>query len=97
MNEVYPKRAANAAFRVLGGEAIVMNPEDSSLFSLNATAAVIWRAADGSRSLREIVESDVCGEFEVEPEDAMAEALEFASALAAHGILILAEAPEIGD
>ena len=93
MNELFPKRAQNAAFRVLGGEAIVMNPEDSSLFSLNQTAAVIWRAADGTRSLREIVESDVCGEFEVEPEVAIAEALEFASALAEHGILILAETP----
>ncbi len=93
MNPLYPKRDPNAAFRVLGGEAIVMNPVDSALFSLNETASVIWRASDGSRSLAEIVESDVCGQFEVEPAAAMSEAIAFAEALAAHGVLTLSDAP----
>jgi len=89
MMNVYPKRAPNAAFRVLGGEAIVMNPLDSSLFSLNETAAAIWRAADGCRSLAQIVDSEVCGQFDVDPETALREATEFAEALAVHDILIL--------
>ena len=74
MKDHYPVRAANLASRVLNGEAIIMNPVDSKLFSLNETATVIWLAADGTRTLREIVEHDVCGSFEIDPETALAEA-----------------------
>ena len=42
MSVCYPKRPANLASRVLKGEAIIMNPADSSLFNLNETATAIW-------------------------------------------------------
>jgi hypothetical protein len=75
---------------VLNGEAIIMNPADSTLFTLNETATVIWLAADGTRTLREIVESEVCPQFEIDPETAILEAEEFASRLAERSILSLA-------
>jgi hypothetical protein len=93
MSDCYPKRAANLASRVLKGEAIVMNPADSSLFSLNETATAIWEAADGRTTLRGIVEREICPRFEVDPELALRDAEELVRSLAAHGILIPAEEP----
>jgi hypothetical protein len=90
VRNTYPVRAPNLASRVLNGEAIIMNPADSTLFTLNETATVIWLAADGTRTLREIVESEVCPQFEIDPEKAILEAEEFAARLAEHSILSLA-------
>jgi len=87
VRNAYPVRAPNLASRVLNGEAIIMNPADSTLFTLNETATVIWLAADGTRTLREIVETEVCTQFEVDPETAILEAEEFAASLAGHSIL----------
>lgn len=91
MSDCYPKRAANLASRVLRGQAIVMNPVDSSLFSLNETATVIWEAADGRTSLREIVEREICPRFEIDPESALQDAEELVRSLAAASILSPAE------
>jgi hypothetical protein len=87
----YPARARNLAFRVLNGEAIIMNPADSTLFSLNETATVIWLAADGKRTLGDIVEQEICPHFEIDPETAIREAEEFAASLAGHSILQLSD------
>ncbi len=93
MSELYPLRAANVAARVFDGEVIVMNPADSSLFNLNETGTAIWQAADGTTSLREIVEREICGVSEIDSDTALADAEEFARALAGHGILLLRTEP----
>jgi hypothetical protein len=77
---------------VLNGEVIVMNPADSTLFTLNETATVIWLAADGSRTLRDIVEKDICAAYEVEPEAALVDAEELTAELAGRSILHLSSA-----
>ena len=89
----FPLRAPNLASRVLHGEAIVMNPADSSLFSLNETATAIWLAADGQTPLRAIVESHICPDYEVAFEQALADAEELARDLAQHAILLLLPEP----
>jgi hypothetical protein len=70
-----------------------MKPSDSSLFSLNETATAIWLAADGKTSLRQIVETAVCGDFEIDPRQAMDDAEELVRGLADHGILLLLREP----
>lgn len=92
--EYYPKRAPNLAARVFRGEAIIMNPADSTLFNLNETATAIWLAADGKTPLRHIVERDIVSAFDVDPEDAMRDAGEFARSLAEHSILTLQTEPD---
>jgi coenzyme PQQ synthesis protein D (PqqD) len=89
VRNAYPSRAPNLASRVLDGEAIIMNPADSTLFNLNETATVIWLAADGTRTLQEIVEREVCEHFEIDRETAIVEAEELAAGLAEHSILHL--------
>ena len=93
MTDVYPKRAANVAARVFAREAVIMNPEDSTLYNLNETATAIWLAADGSTTLRQIVERDICPASDVDPEEALRDACDFTEALVKHSILTLSENP----
>jgi hypothetical protein len=47
MTDKYIKPSRDTAARMLGGEMIVMSVKDSRVFTLNATASRIWKAADG--------------------------------------------------
>jgi hypothetical protein len=89
----YIARAADAAARHIGDELMVMSGRDSSLFSLNETAAALWEAADGATPLEQIVELHICAEFEVDPATALADAEEVTRELASHGILIVSDVP----
>ena len=91
--KMYVARSPRIAARMLGEEMLVMSGHDSTLFTLNPTATILWQAADGSTPLNEIVEQRICSEFEVKPEDAMRDAEELAEDLAKHGILLIAEQP----
>ncbi len=93
MSDTYIARSSAIASRVLGGETFVMSAVDSTLFSLNEVATAIWLAADGSTPLREIVREKICAEYDVLPETAYADAVQFADELAAHGILLVSDQP----
>jgi len=91
--KVYVARSPRIAARRLGEEMLVMSGLGSTLFTLNATATILWQAADGVTPLDEIVERRICSEFEVEPEEAMRDAEALAGDLAKHGILLISEQP----
>jgi hypothetical protein len=93
MNPKYIARSSAIAARKLGGEMIVMSALDSTLFTLNEVATVIWQAADGKTPLSDIVEETVCREFDVEPELAYRDAEALVNDLAGHGILVVSEQP----
>jgi hypothetical protein len=96
MSEKYIKPSRDIAARMLADEMIVMSVKDSRVFSLNATASVIWSAADGATPLREIVASKVVPEFDVDADVAYQDALTLVEELAREGILLLADDP-IGE
>jgi len=89
----YVARSTMVAARMLGDEMVIMSGKDSTLFTLNPVATVIWNAADGRTTLEEIVEQKVCQEFEVERATAMQDAESFVSELSEHGILLVSESP----
>src|ERR1700693_6156364 len=93
MNDIYIARSTAVAARELGGEMMIMSATDSTLFSLNETATIIWQAADGQTTLAEIVELAIGQEFNVEPEQAYRDAEELVQELARHGILRLSDQP----
>jgi Coenzyme PQQ synthesis protein D (PqqD) len=95
-NEKYVSRGGNLGARMLGGEMMIMSVTDSTLLSLNPVASAIWQAADGRTPLREIVEREIVPQFEIDAETAYRDALEFAEALAAYGILKITEGPAEG-
>jgi hypothetical protein len=86
-------RSRDVAARMLDGEMMIMAIRDSSLFSLNETATVLWQAADGVTPLREIVEREIVARFEVDSETAYQDALELVEDLARHGIMKVADQP----
>jgi len=93
MSETYIARSSAIAARMLAGEMMVMNSTDSTFFTLNEVATAIWQAADGRTPLREIVRNSVCEQFDVDPEQAQADAEQFVAELSTHGILLVADHP----
>ena len=72
---------------------MIMSAVDSTFFTLNEVATVIWQAADGRTPLSDIVASRICPEFEVDPEQAGHDAEQFVNDLSQHGILLVSEKP----
>ncbi len=93
MSETYISRSTNIAARMLAGEMMVMNSADSTFFTLNEVATAIWQAADGRTPLREIVNNQVCAQFDIDADQAQADAAEFVADLAKHGILLVSDYP----
>jgi hypothetical protein len=93
MKDKYVTRSSAVAARALGAEMIIMSAADSTLFSLNETATLIWQAADGKTSLSEIVDSRICSEFDVAPEEAYRDAVALVEDLVRHGILLVSNEP----
>lgn len=91
--DLYILRSDNVAARQIGEELMIMSARDSALFSLNETAAVLWRAADGKTALAEIVSRDICPAFDIDAETALRDATELAQGLAERGILQIARQP----
>lgn len=93
MSKLYIARSPRVAARSLGGEMMIMSGADSTLFTLNQTASILWQAADGSTPLEEIVQRKICSEFEVDPAEALHDAETLARELAGHQILQISEQP----
>jgi hypothetical protein len=90
---VYIAKSKAVAARSVDGEMMIMSAKDSTLFTLNPMATVIWQAADGKTPLSEIVERKICAEFEIDSQEAMNDAEQFVNSLASHGILVVADSP----
>ena len=93
MSKLNKARNPRVAARSLDGEMMIMSGRDSTLFTLNKTATILWQAADGATPLDEIVERRICPEFEVEPAEALHDAETLARELASHEILQISEEP----
>jgi hypothetical protein len=89
----YIARATNVAARMIDGEMMIMSGADSSLYSLNATASILWQAADGVTPLVQIVERHICADYAVDPATALRDAEELSEELARQGILQISDAP----
>ncbi len=94
---IYIARSSAIAARALAGEMMVMNSVDSTFFTLNEVATTIFQAADGRTPLRDIVRERVCEQFDIDPEQAQADAKEFVTELSSHGILLVSNQPMPGQ
>jgi hypothetical protein len=92
-DDKFLRRNPRTAARALGDEMIVLSVVDSTLFSLNEVARLVWEAADGRRALREIVTQMIVPQFEIDAETAYRDALELAEELARHGVLEVSDEP----
>ena len=92
-NPLYILHSSDVAARRIGDELLIMLARDSSLFSLNETAALLWQAADGKTPLDEIVANTLCAQFDIDYDIALEDTTELAHGLAERGILLIAEQP----
>ena len=90
---VYLARSPRVAARMLDGEMMIMSGRDSTLFTLNPTATILWQSADGVTPLDQIVEQRICTEYDVEPDEALEDAEALARELASHEILHISDHP----
>lgn len=82
--EVY-KKNADFVYRDIAGETILVPIRKAikqlqSIYSLNHTACAVWKAIDGKRRLKEIVDS-IAGEYDTDQETIARDAAEFISRL----------------
>jgi hypothetical protein len=80
------------AHRCMDGEAVVISLKDSHFYSLNETAAFIWRQADGRTTIREVIQN-LHREFEVDFKTAEKDGLAIIKKLAEKGMLTLSADP----
>jgi len=92
-NSRYVARSTAIAARALGDETMVMSATNSTLFTLNEAASVIWQAADGVTPLDQIVATKICTQYDIAPELALKDAETLVEDLAAHGILVVSDKP----
>jgi hypothetical protein len=92
-NNCYVARSTAIAARPLGDEMMVMSATNSTLFTLNEVASVIWQAADGVTPLDQIVATKICAQYDIALELALKDAEALVEDLAAHGILLLSDQP----
>lgn len=94
MSEKYVSKSDAIAARMLGGEMMIMSAADSTFFTLDPVATLIWQAADGQTPLSQIA-GKICQEYEVEQQQAERDAEEFVNELSKHGILLISDSPVI--
>lgn len=82
------KQNKDTAYRVLDGEAVIVDLESSELYSLNPTATVIWETCEEEVTLEEVVDR-VVEEFEVEREVAEEDCIEFVEEFSENGLLLV--------
>ena len=89
----YVVRSTAIAARRLGDEMMIMSASNSTLFTLNDVATVIWESADGSSTLEDIVSKKICKRFDIGWEEALKDAETLVSGLAEHGLLLISNQP----
>jgi hypothetical protein len=86
-------RSSAVASRTLGREMMIKSGRDSTLFTLDEVATIIWESLNGLVTPKQTVELKICAELDVETAAALLDAEMKAEALAQHGILHISREP----
>jgi len=78
------KRVEGIAWRVIEGEAVLVNVRSDEVMHLNPAASFLWSSLDGQLSL-EAIAKNITEEFDVDLDTALADAVDFAADLLEQG------------
>jgi len=78
------RRTEGIAWRLIEGEAVLVNVRRDEVIHLNPAASFLWSNLDGKSSLADIARS-MTEEYEVDAETALADAVAFAADLLEQG------------
>jgi hypothetical protein len=81
------KHSPNTAWRLVDGDAVILNLDSSEYFSLNAAGAMIWEKL-GKGEQPDRIQAAVCEEFEVPPAKALADIADLIKSLSGAGLLL---------
>jgi hypothetical protein len=83
-----PRHSSNAAHQGVGDEAILINLNTGSYYSLNDTGTMFWELLDGQRSIADCARL-IAGEYEVEAGVVEADLLELAADFKREGLIVV--------
>lgn len=83
-----PRPSPNAAHQAVGEEAILINLNTGSYYSLNDTGTRFWELLDGQRTIADCA-SFIAGEYEVEASIVEADLLELAAEFKREGLILV--------
>ena len=89
------KNDEKTAYRIINGEAVVVNLKESTFHTFNPVATFIWEQADGQIKAGQMIER-ICQEFEVDWDTARKDCLEFLGELISKGLVVLSQNPVEG-
>ncbi len=89
------KNDEKTAYRVIDGEAVVVNLKESTFHTFNPVATFIWEQADGQTKTEQMIKK-ICQEFEVDWDTAERDCLEFLGELIRKGLVALSQNPVKG-
>ena len=81
-----PRKSPNSAYRVYDGQATIVLPDRAEVNVLNEIGSLVWDKMDGARTVSQLIEA-VVAEYEIEPEKARRDVLEFIESLREHGMV----------
>jgi hypothetical protein len=83
-----PRRSPNANYQMVGEEAIIIDINTGSYYSVNDTATMFWELIDGQRTIADCART-IAGDYDVEPGEVEADLLELAAELKDEGLIIV--------
>jgi hypothetical protein len=81
-----PRRSPNSAYRTYDGQATIVLPDRAEVNVLNPIGSIVWDRMDGTRTVAQLIEA-VVEEYEISPEQARRDVLEFIETLRQHGMV----------
>ncbi len=83
-----PRPSPNAAHQGVGEEAILINLNTGSYYSLNDTGTMFWQLLDGERTIAECARL-IASEYEVEAHLVESDLLELATEFKNEGLIVV--------
>jgi len=83
-----PQHSLEAAHQTVGEEAILINLNSGSYYSLNDTGTMFWELLDGQRTITDCARL-IAAEYEVEAGEVEADLLELAADFKQEGLIIV--------
>jgi GeoRSP system PqqD family protein len=84
----YVTRDPDAAWREFEDGVVIVSPTESVMHSLNALGTEVWKLADGTLTIGEIIDT-VMEEYEVDREEVERDVLQFCQTLSDKGMISL--------
>jgi hypothetical protein len=95
LDQYVAKNDEKTAYRIINGEAVVVNLKENTFHTLNPVATFIWEQADGQIKAGQMIEK-ICQEFEVDWNTAEKDCLDFLGELIGKGLVVLSQNPVEG-